>query len=110
MGSVAFELVRLIDERVAHVVDGRCEPAIAFSTADPTACIIRSKLAKRYETPHPIELLVCWEPRLVTSDETILAVLLSLLDALDHPFQRVWYFGQVDCHCVWARPSGPAEA
>ena len=106
-GLIAIELVRLIDERVAHAVDGRRDPAIAFSTGDPTARIIRSKLSKHYETPYPIELLVCWEPRLVTPDEAILAVLLPLLDARDHPFQRVWYFGEVDCRCVWTRADGP---
>ncbi|MGE8568020.1 MAG: hypothetical protein ACN6PV_16215 [Achromobacter sp.] len=102
-GPIAFELVRLIDKRIAHAVDGRREPAIAFATEDPTSEIIRSKLAKHYETRCPIELLVSWEPRLVTPDEAILAVLLPLLNARDHPFQRVWYFGEIDCRCVWTR-------
>lgn len=105
-GLVAFELVRLIDESIAHAVDGRKLPATAFPTSDPTARIICSKLAKRYETPYPIELLVCWEPRLITPDEAIVAALLPLFDARDHPFQRVWYFGEVDCRCVWSRPAG----
>ncbi|MNV48250.1 hypothetical protein D3C71_1401470 [compost metagenome] len=104
-GPIAFELVRLIDNDIAHAVYGRQAPVMVFSTADPTARIIRSKLGKCYETPYPIELLVCWEPWLVTPDETILAVLLPLLDAQDHPFQRVWYFGELDCRCVWTRPA-----
>jgi len=60
-GRVAFELVDLIDQGLARTtaraVRGEKVGACWYGT--PPLEAVRSKCQKRYETPHPIELVVC---------------------------------------------------
>src|SRR5688500_2290846 len=58
-GPVAFELANLCDPEIAKVIAaGPRARTDAFSTADPSASIVRKKLRKAYTTNSPIELLV----------------------------------------------------
>jgi hypothetical protein len=95
-GRIAFEVVHLVDGDVAQALNGKWPDGV-FSTADPTSAIIRSKLGKQYRTSFPIELLVCWDGRLITPDDVVLDTLRSLLTLHSHPFRRVWYLGESVC-------------
>ncbi|OZI59530.1 hypothetical protein CAL28_08330 [Bordetella genomosp. 11] len=105
-GCIAFELVRLIDQDIAVAMTGRRGQVVVFSTEDPTARIIRSKLNKHYRTAYPVELLVCWEPAIITPDDVIVITLRSVCaQAPSHPFRRIWYAGEHACWYVW----GPGD-
>jgi hypothetical protein len=102
-GLVAFELVRVVSGDLAAVLAGSGRMGMAaFSTSDPTTKIIRDKLHKRYVTEHPIELLIYREDLVITTDAGIIAAVVPWLDAIPHPFRRVWYMGERVCQCLWA--------
>lgn len=101
-GSIAFELVRVTDSNIAKVL--AVGPKIGeevFSTEDPTRKIIKNKLKKKYETEHPIELLVYSEGEIITPDDVIIPTIIPLLDAAPHPFRRVWFMGEKEVGCLW---------
>jgi hypothetical protein len=92
-GPVAFELVDLIDEGLAR--------AVARSVRGPVEGVwygkspleaIREKCAKKYETQHPIELVICTDDLEVELLEPPSAWFAAKARRLlqRSPFQRVW--------------------
>lgn len=97
-GLIAFELVELCDPAIAlqfnlkerDVPDGR-----AIWTSDPSTRIFKNKLAKRYLTKHPAELLCYSDGRLITPDDVIISTLLYDIEvAGTGAFRRVWFMGE----------------
>jgi hypothetical protein len=73
-------------------------------TADPTAAVIRNKLAKTYQTTHPIELLCYTDGRLVTPDDAIIPTIREIIEAHGFGmFQRVWLLGEESCQVISER-------
>ena len=100
---VAFELVEICAEDIAAIKsklrDGGSE---VFSTVDPTAGILRSKLHKSYKTDRPIELLCYVSARTISADVQIIAEARSWAGSLKGPFRRVWLLGEKDVYDVWS--------
>jgi hypothetical protein len=95
---VAFELVRLVDQDLAHVtakaIDDPDHPqAVWFG--DPTFESIEEKFEKDYVTPHPIELLAWGGDTLLPRDvwvPTFETRLRALFDSKPLRFRRLWVF------------------
>jgi hypothetical protein len=96
-GRVAFELVRLVDQGLAHaearaIKDPTNPEGVWFG--DPTLERVREKLTeKQYKTPHPMELLAYggdtllpYEVWLPTHAENLRA----LFDSRPSRFRRLW--------------------
>lgn len=100
---VAFELVEICAEDIATTQSKLREGGSAvFSTADPTAAILRRKLHKTYETDRPIELLCYTSARTVSADDQIIAEARSWAGSLEGPFRRVWLLGEKDVYDIWS--------
>lgn len=101
-GYIAFELVRITDPNIAKVqAAGAKATQTAFSTSDPSERIIKEKLRKSYITSHPIELLIYSEGQVITPDDVIIPTIAPWLDAISHPFKRVWFMGEIEVRCLW---------
>jgi hypothetical protein len=101
-GLVAFELVSITDPLIAEVNAGIARfGESSFSTSDPTERIIRKKLKRKYETVHPIELLVYNDLLVITPDDAIIETVLSWVGSLSHPFQQVWFMGEHHARSIW---------
>jgi len=99
-GSVAFELVNLCDPELAKVVAaGPNARTDAFSTSDPSARIVKNKLAKTYNSAHPIDLLIYADGPIITPDDVIMPTLRPILEIADNPFRQVWFMGE-KCTCL----------
>jgi hypothetical protein len=102
-GLVAFELVSITDPLIAEVNAGvRRFGESAFYTSDPSERIIRKKLKFRYESAHPMELLVYNDLLVVTPDDVIVQTILPWIGSLPHPFHKVWFMGEHHACCIWA--------
>lgn len=100
---VAFELVEICAEDIAAIQSRLREGGSAvFSTADPTAGILRRKLHKTYETDRPIELVCYTSARTVSVDDQIIAEARNWAGSLEGPFRRVWLLGEKDVYDVWS--------
>jgi hypothetical protein len=96
VGPVAFELVQLVDQDLAHGIalairDPDNAPGISFG--DPTLERVQVKLRREYETPYPMELLAWGDDTLFPRDiwaPTFEAELRALFDAARSPFRRLW--------------------
>jgi hypothetical protein len=103
-GSIAFELVSLTDPVIAKT-QAAGEKAFqgTFSTSDPSERIVRNKLHKTYRTDaRHIELLIYTDGQIITTDDSIIPTILPLLDAISHPFKRVWFMGEFKTLCLWS--------
>jgi hypothetical protein len=99
-GPIAFELVNLCDPELAKVVAaGANARTDAFSTSDPSARIVRSKLAKNYVSAQPIDLLIYADGPLITPDDVIIPTIRPILDSAVSPFRKVWFMGE-KCTCL----------
>jgi hypothetical protein len=94
---VAFELVRLVDQDLAHgVTQTIANPddpkGVWFD--DPTLERIQEKLTrKNYRSPHPMELLAWGDDTLLPQSTWVpkfAGDLRALFDASRSPFQRLW--------------------
>ena len=98
-GSVAFELVELIDEDLARSIsraDGHCA-----WIADPTFEMVRTKLKKKkYQTKFPIELLAYADIDLLLPEDVWMpSFQKSLVEMLPgSSFRRFWIFVAAQ-HC-----------
>lgn len=97
VGPVAFELVQLVDQDLAHGValavrDPEDPPGIAFG--DPTLERIVAKLRQRnYETRFPMELLAWGDDTLFPRDvwaPTFEEKLREVFDGTPSRFRRLW--------------------
>jgi hypothetical protein len=101
-GPVAFELANLCDPEIAKVIAaGPRARTDAFSTADPSAAIVRKKLKRTYTTTSPIELLVYTDGRLITPDDVIIPTIRPILESLDGPYRRAWFMGEEITCLLW---------
>jgi len=96
-GSIAFELVEICDSTLAHqfalIRDGGS--VTSNWTSDPTPQVITRKLNKKYVCEHPIELLCYWNAMTISTDDLVSEEIHRALNAVtNHPFRRVWYFGE----------------
>ena len=106
-GFVAFELANLCDPEIAKVIAaGPRARTDAFSTADPSAEIVRRKLRKSYVTSHPIELLVYSDGRLVTPDDVIIPTITPILESRNGPYRRAWFMGEDTTCLIWVSGRG----
>lgn len=100
VGPVAFELAELCAEDVAKLM-ANSDQGFIWS-ADPSARILCNKLAKDYVTPHPIELLLHTEGRLVSTDNLIIETIRPILQSRGGgPFRHVWLLGEKGGYDVW---------
>jgi hypothetical protein len=104
-GAIAFELVGLIDGKIAEFLaiglKGRLD---AFFTEDPTRNIILKKLTKKYKTiAKKIELLIYTDSRLVTPDDIIISELTELLQNRKHIFDTIWFMGEGKATCIFRK-------
>lgn len=96
-GLVAFELVQLVDQGLAHAIARTvANPESPQGTwfGDPTLERVRDKLvAKSYETPHPMELLAYGDDTLLPREiwePSFAEPLRKLFDTTPSRFRRVW--------------------
>lgn len=91
---VAFELLEIVDQDVARLVSDavRGREVGGVFHGDPTLDKVREKLVeKRYETPHPKELLAYSNVMLTPPDVWIPKFEARLNDLLDRStFRRLW--------------------
>ncbi len=105
--KIAFELVENCSENLAHnnskLINGNGQ--ILINTSDPTIKIVREKLANKYITDYPIELLCYSNGKLATPNDMAVARMKNELEvAPQNPFRRVWYFGkQNKVFMVWEK-------
>lgn len=105
-GPVAFELVRIIDRRIARNLAIAQKTAVDafFSTADPTERILRDKLSCVYATTAGrIDLLVYVDGRVITTDCQICEQIREWSNAITHPFSNIWMYGEKEATIVWSR-------
>jgi hypothetical protein len=100
---VAFELVSLTDPEIAKVqAAGLKAHTNAFWTSDPSERIVRNKLSKSYKTDaHHIELLIYTNGQIITPDDAIIPTIEPWLNAIQHPFKRIWFMGEHETRCLW---------
>jgi hypothetical protein len=102
-GPIAFELVQLTSPEIAKNVGDQikrgAEPELIWS-GDPTEEAIRGKIAKKYVTDCPIELL-CYTRWTVSTDDQILEMIERITSDQGGPFRRIWLLGEEVC-CVAA--------
>ncbi len=91
--KVGFELGRLIDPKLAEVVN-RWKPKNGeyIRAGDPSPQITKKKLKKEYAVEFPVELLLYKEHPIITPDDVILPTIEPLCD-VDHKYSRVWFMG-----------------
>jgi hypothetical protein len=103
--TVAFELVENCGAEVAHNIAllAKGGGSGIINTSDPTVSVIRSKLAKSYQSEYPVELLCYANGRIATpNDMAIKRMSREIKSAKLNPFRRVWYFGkQSKIYTVW---------
>ena len=98
-GPIAFELVQLTSPEIAKNVGDQIKRGAkpeANWTGDPTEDAIRRKIAKKYETDCPIELL-CYTALTVSTDDEILDTIERTSDQGFGPFRRIWLLGEEVC-------------
>lgn len=94
-GHVAFELVTLIDQKLAEntsVAIRKNVSADAVWTGDTTLASVKEKLfEKTYKTPHPMEL-VAWADPFITPPSAWRSEFVPILGALHglSSFRRIW--------------------
>jgi hypothetical protein len=97
-GLIAFELVELCDPNIAlqfNLKEKDVPDSRAIWTSDPSTRIFKNKLAKRYVTNHPVELLCYSAGRLITPDDVIISTLLYDIEVVGTGiFRRVWFMGE----------------
>lgn len=99
-GLITFELVNLCDPELAKVIAaGPNARTDAFSTSDPSARIVKSKLGKTYKTTHPVELLIYADGPIITPDDVIVPTIRRILESTAGPYRRVWFMGE-NCTCL----------
>jgi len=95
-GLVAFELVDLVDQGLAHATaqaNANPDSPRGVWFGDPTLERVRAKLAKTYLTGHPMELLAHGDDTLLPRDVWVPKFERRLRDIFDHagsPFRRLW--------------------
>jgi|SRR5436190_12230999 len=101
-GLIAFELVEICDPTIAKALSSsRREGGVQFLRgADPSADTLSAKLAKRYKTKNPIELLCYTAGRAISPDAIIIEEIRGTLETQKCSFRRVWLSGD-QCHLVW---------
>jgi hypothetical protein len=100
--KVAFELGEMCDTHIAETLNRRdTNNGQGFYTSDPSEERVRSKLSKTYETLHPIELLLHWEGRTISTDDMVVSTIKPILEREDHVFRRVWYLGEQGVYLVY---------
>ena len=103
-GLVAFELVEICDGTIASGVNWLLKQndldAKYIRPGDPVWNILIKKREKKYETPHPIELLVYAGRTLIMPDQIISKI--NTIFCYPGNFRRIWFMGQPDetCECV----------
>lgn len=101
-GLVAFEIANLCDGEVAKVLAAGVRARTdAFSTADPSAQIVRNKLSCIYETDHPIELLLYTDGRIISTDDMIIPTVVPILESRKGPYRRAWFMGEETTCLLW---------
>jgi hypothetical protein len=99
-GPIAFELVQLTSPEIAKNVGDQIKRGAKSETnwtVDPTGDAIRGKIAKKYETDCPIELL-CYAALTVSTDDQILDTIERITsDQGLGPFRRIWLLGEEVC-------------
>ena len=107
-GFCAFELVELCDQEIAHTTAKLIDSGggMAFMcNEDPSAKLVRSKIEKKYQTNHPIELLCYTGGRLVTPDDVIIPTIREIIEAHGFgQFRRIRLLGEEVCEVVSERP------
>lgn len=93
-GFVAFELVEIVDSTLAEnisVAAHKGVPAAGAWVGDTTWERLRKKLDAKYETPHPIEL-VMWANPFITPPDVWRPTFEPRLNATraDSRFRRIW--------------------
>lgn len=111
-GPVAFELKEFCDPHLAatesallkRARSGTTPEAVYLRLGGASPTLLRDAKRKRYETPHPIELLFYSAGRVVCVPEARPRIWDAFYDGL-HQFRRVWYMDEADatCECVYDR-------
>ena len=114
-GFVAFELVEICDETIAKTINKllrQTGPEEYVWPGNPLWRILRKKRGKKYQTDHPIELLVYAGMTVLPPDKIIFAIKF-VFDYRPGTFRRVWFMGQPGetCECVveWPEPQIPFD-
>ena len=105
---VAFELVEICDETLARAINElqkQDEPQSEYMRlGDPVWRILTKKRSKKYETCHPIELLVYAGRSFVPPDQIISKI--KRVFYRPGTYRRVWFMGWPGetCECVTGLP------
>lgn len=94
--GAAFELAEICSEDLAKAMAKTAKSGEAEFTycGDPTLTILIKKSNKCYVTPHPIELLVYTDGRVVSPDNMIIPKIGQSANWLKKNFRRVWFLGR----------------
>ena len=106
-GHVAFELTEICNERIARAInelpkqDNSESELIRLDPRNPILRILKEKQENKYETPYPVELLVCGG-RTFTPGHLIKSEIERVFSFNLGVFQRVWFMGWPGeaCGCV----------
>ena len=106
-GHVAFELTEICNERIARAInelpkqDNSESELIRLDPRNPILRILKEKQENKYETPYPVELLVCGG-RTFTPGHLIKSEIERVFSFRFGGFQRVWLMGWPGeaCECV----------
>ena len=102
LGQVAFELVELCDPNLARVFADPLKPSHEYvRTSDPSAGILRKKLRRAYDTPHPVELLCYTDGRIITPADVIIPTLRPYLGSFAHVFRKAWLLSEGRVDALW---------
>ena len=105
---VAFELTEICDESLARAINElskKDEPESKYiRSGSPVWRILKKKRGKKYDTHHPIELLVYVDGRVIDTSDQIISKINQVFYRPGN-YRRVWFMdweGE-DCKCVIER-------
>ena len=105
---VAFELAEICDESLARTINElskKDEPESEYiRTGSPVLQILNKKRDKKYDTHHPIELLVYVDGRVIDPPDQIISKINQVFSRPGN-YRRVWFMGGEGevCKCVIER-------
>jgi hypothetical protein len=106
-GYIAFELMEICDPNLARQIsESSKKGGVPFLwTEDPTLRLfdenIQKKLANKYETSYPVEMLLYTNGSVVTPDDMIIQTIkLKMNGKFKGQFRRIWFHGRDGAHLV----------
>ena len=103
--QIAFELAELCDPKIAqqfNLKEKDIPNVREFWTEDPSPKVLRQKLAKQYQTKHPIYLLCYTRERLITPDNVATPTLSHIIETEGAGiYHSIWFMGETETAMIF---------